>query len=368
MLPALARRSAAGFGDQLRWPRQAEEAKRRLLRSLWPSAQAAAAAGLAWYIAHDLLGHAQPFFAPIAAAISLSSSGSRRGRRILQMVVGVTLGIAVGELIVALIGTGALQIVAVVAVTMAVALLLGIGFFSEGMMFVNQSTASAILVLALNRHGTGPERLLDALVGGGVAAVIGVGLFPADPLAVLRSAERELLRSLAGALSEIAERLERGTAPPTGWILAATQDIHSRLADLAQARVTARATARIAPRRWRLRPVVAVEDARIAQFDLLANAALSVFRGATGVLETAERMPASLSAAVDQFAAALARLASAPQPWPAPVVAAVAEQVDAVIAGVTPETAPRAPVLASLVRAAAGDLLRVLPAASGPAA
>ena len=38
---------------------------------------------------------------------------------------------------------------------MAVALLLGIGFFSEGMMFVNQSVSSAIIVIALRSHGTG---------------------------------------------------------------------------------------------------------------------------------------------------------------------------------------------------------------------
>ena len=40
----------------------------------WNVVQTPAAAGLAWHIAHTLLGHHQPFFAPTAAAVSLSKN------------------------------------------------------------------------------------------------------------------------------------------------------------------------------------------------------------------------------------------------------------------------------------------------------
>jgi hypothetical protein len=40
----------------------------------WSVVQTPAAAGLAWYLAHTLLGHHQPFFAPTAAAVSLSKN------------------------------------------------------------------------------------------------------------------------------------------------------------------------------------------------------------------------------------------------------------------------------------------------------
>src|SRR5579871_4983082 len=171
-------RLRAARGVQLDWRDQAAEARLRLRRTMWPTAQAALAAALAWVVAHDGLGHAQPFFAPIAAAISLGTSGIRRGRRIVQMVFGVTLGIAVGEGASAALGSGAPAIGLVVLVTLAAALATGVGVFGEGMMYANQSAASAILVVSLHRHGTGPERLVDALVGGGVAGVIAVGLFP----------------------------------------------------------------------------------------------------------------------------------------------------------------------------------------------
>ena len=180
--------------------------------ALWPCAQAALAAGLAWLIAHNLLGHAEPFFAPIAAAISLSTNRIRRGRRILQMVAGVMLGVGLGVAATWVMGTSALSIGVTVLVTMVAGMALAVGVFGEGMMFVNQSAAAAVLIIALHKHGSGSERAIDALVGGGVAAVIGVGLFPADPLAVMRRAEREVLRSLAGALARVAELLRAGTA------------------------------------------------------------------------------------------------------------------------------------------------------------
>ena len=182
-----------------------------------PILQASLAAGIAWYVAHDLLGHAQPFFAPIAAAISLSTSHVQRSRRTVQMVVGVLLGIGVAELLHQVVGDGALPIGVVVLVTMLLAAGLGVGFVGEGMMFANQAAASAVLVIALHRAGTGAERATDAIVGGAVALVIGVGLFPADPLKLLWGAESGVLRSLAAIL----ERTHDENADRTVRVMAA---------------------------------------------------------------------------------------------------------------------------------------------------
>ena len=360
MLDAASSRSPDLRSVQLAWRDQASEARRRLRDALWPAVQAAVAAALAWLLAHDALGHAQPFFAPIAAAIALSTSATRRGRRILQMLAGVLLGIAVGEAAAAVMGTTAVTIGIVVLVTMAAALIAGVGFFSEGMMFVNQSAAAAILVVALHRAGTGSERLVDALIGGGVAGVIGVGLFPAHPLALLRSAEREVLRSLAGALGRVGDLLSDGIPAEPGWTIAAAQDIHRQLAELAQARLTARANVRIAPRRWRLRAEVAREDRRISELDLLANAALSLFRVAIGALDEGEALPRELCANLDELAKVLGLLAAAAQPWTEELRAGAAARVAATVDALAPVSAPRAPILASLVRATGRDLLAIL--------
>jgi len=58
-------------------------------------AQTAVTAGLAWFLAAELLGHPQPFFAPIAAIICLGGTFGHRLRRGVEIALGVAVGIAV---------------------------------------------------------------------------------------------------------------------------------------------------------------------------------------------------------------------------------------------------------------------------------
>ena len=52
------------------------------LKGIWFTlAQTSVASGLAWYLAHDVLAHPQPFFAPIAAAVRVSWSRTRSKSR-----------------------------------------------------------------------------------------------------------------------------------------------------------------------------------------------------------------------------------------------------------------------------------------------
>ena len=67
------------------------------LRALWlPVAQAALAATLAWWLAHEVIGHRNAFFAPIAALIALGVGVSNRPRRVVELTLGVAVGIGVG--------------------------------------------------------------------------------------------------------------------------------------------------------------------------------------------------------------------------------------------------------------------------------
>jgi uncharacterized membrane protein YgaE (UPF0421/DUF939 family) len=343
----------------LPWRDGAIRARRRVRGALWPAAHAALAAALAWVIAHRVLGHAQPFFAPIAAAIALSTSHMQRSRRIVQMVIGVLLGILVGELGSALLGTSTVALGVIVLATMLLAVMLGAGFVGEGMMFVNQAAASAILVVAVRGHGIGGERALDALVGGAVALVVGVILFPAAPLPRLREAERAVLRSLFSALDQVTALLRSGEQAQSDWTLAIGYEIHERLARLAQARLTAKANVRIAPRRWHLRPVVDAEDRRIARLDLLANSMLSLVRAVTGALDDGEPVPAGLQHQIASFATAIGALADAPQPWPESVTRNAVEIAKHAIDQATAQRVDRTPVIASILRAGGRDLLEL---------
>ena len=273
------------------------------------------------------------------------------------MVGGVLLGIAVAEILSALMGRDTAALGLIVLTTMLLAVLLGAGFVGEGMMFVNQAAASAILVVTVRGHGIGGERAVDALVGGAVALVVGVILFPADPLPRLRDAERAVLRSLSSALEQVGALVRSGEQPGSDWTLATGYEIHEQLARLADARITAKANVRIAPRRWHLRRSIDAEDRRIAQLDLLANSMLSLVRAVTGAIDDGESLPAALTDRIARFAQALRELAEMPQPWPEPIVRDAARTARDAIDHATAQRVDRSPAIASILRAGGRDLL-----------
>jgi hypothetical protein len=67
--------------------------------------QSGLSAGVAWYIAADLLNHVKPIFALISAVIVLVGAAGGRLRRAFEMVLGVALAIA--DLLIFVIGVGA---------------------------------------------------------------------------------------------------------------------------------------------------------------------------------------------------------------------------------------------------------------------
>ena len=335
-----------------------------------PALQASAAAGVAWYVAHDIVGHSDPFFAPIAAAVALGTTHVERSRRTVQMLVGVLLGIGVSELLQPVVGGGAIGIgVVVFAVVLLVVAGSG-GFVGQGMMFFNQAASAAVLVIALHRAGTGPERVSDALIGGAVALVVGVGMFPANPIELLASAEQSVLRALLGILEQC-HRLEPGVDvqdahvhdADVAWALTATQDVHAQLARLTHARSTARVSVRVAPRRMRLRATIDREEARVSQLHLLAGSVLSLVRTLVDGREDGDLLAGSSSYEVDRLAGALRVLHGAHLPWTAAVVADVTERVGG-LASAALEPAPAGEAAVQLsARRVAKDLLRVLSSA-----
>ena len=176
----------------------------RLRTAALPVLQCALAAALAWLVATELVGHVRPFFAPIAAIVCLGVSLGPRLRRSVELVVGVSVGILVADLLISQIGSGAWQIGLVVLLAMGAAVLL-----DGGAVITLQAGSSAVLVATLLPPGQsgGPQRALDALVGGVVAIAV-VALVPADPL---RSARRHgcgVLTALAEVLRGVATGLE----------------------------------------------------------------------------------------------------------------------------------------------------------------
>jgi uncharacterized membrane protein YgaE (UPF0421/DUF939 family) len=246
-------------------------------------AQSAVAAGIAWELALQLPDHGSPFFAPIAAVISLGATVGRRGRQAVEMMTGVALGILIGAALIALAGAGWWQIV----VGTAVALVAATGAGATPMVR-NQAAASAILVVALHRPGSNlaVQRLEDALIGGAVAIVIARILFPVNPLELVRDEARSLRSALSAALDEVAEALAAHDRDRAQAGLDAVDAIDEH--DLARALLLAREVARAAPRRRPLRRRIDVLSAVYRGLEASVSDAHAIATGALRLLD-AER-------------------------------------------------------------------------------
>lgn len=275
------------------------------LRGVWfPIIQTSVASGLAWYIASDVLAHPQPFFAPIAAAVCLSISNVLRAQRAVQMMIGVSLGIWMGGLIQSLLGTGVVPVAVTVLVALCVAVVIGRGFIGQGMMFVNQTVVSSILVVALYRSGVGYERIADALIGGCLAIIFAALLFPADPLTLLRRARVAALDVLRGVLSRTADFAAGRREPAPDWPLPAVDRVHEQVGALIQARATARQVVRISPRRWGLRGAVRAADHQALHLALLAVSVLQLARVVAAALDGNNWLPPTVPAVFAELVAA----------------------------------------------------------------
>src|SRR5438309_1345761 len=149
-------------------------ARQRVHGHLWPILQTAVAAVGAWYLAVLLGVEHRPTFASIAAVISLGAAFGERRQRAIQLIAGVMLGIVLADLLVRAIGYGLPQIGVLVVLAMLSAVILG---GSE--LLVTEAAVSAILVATLS--STPEVRLLEVLIGGGVALVVHTLVFPPDP-------------------------------------------------------------------------------------------------------------------------------------------------------------------------------------------
>src|ERR687893_3151499 len=178
----------------------------RFRAGVWPVVQTALAATLAWSAAALILGHEQPFVAAIAAVISIGAVAGQTLKRAAEWILGVAVGLAVADLIMLAIGTGPVQTGIIVGLAMAAALLM-----RGGAMFVTEAGVSAVLVANLDptTYGVSPDRLLEALVGGGIALAVSA-IFPSNPSMRARQAARPVLEDLATALRDAAAALIGG--------------------------------------------------------------------------------------------------------------------------------------------------------------
>jgi uncharacterized membrane protein YgaE (UPF0421/DUF939 family) len=216
--------------------------------SLGLALQASVAAGLAWFIAHTLFHHTQPYFAPIAAVATLAVSVGQRMRRAVEIVLGNAFGILLGEVLVLIIGRGAWQVALVVFLAILIAI-----FAGGSPALIVQSAAAAVLVVSIlptSGHFIF-GRFVDAIVGGGVGLVVVALLLPLNPLTVVTREAGPLLDGIASGLARTAVALaDRDADHAQAAIDAMEKDTEARFAALEDAITAGREISLLAPLRW----------------------------------------------------------------------------------------------------------------------
>jgi uncharacterized membrane protein YgaE (UPF0421/DUF939 family) len=256
--------------------------------------QAGVAAALAWFLAHDLIGRPAPFFAPIAAVITLASSMGQRLRRTTELVIGVAIGIGVGDALILVIGSGPWQIGLIVVLAILVAT--GVG---GGTPLVVQSASSAVLVATLtSATGLPWTRFFDALVGGGVGLLVMTILLPLNPLTVVRRAVDPALTALTDGLHQVAGGLADGDREVVQDALAKLRAAESTFAGASAAILAARENVAFAPARWHTRGALNQYVDGADQITYALRNVRALTRRADTALGDSESVPAMLPAAI----------------------------------------------------------------------
>lgn len=247
-----ARLAAAGLGrsmDARRWKVlltvRARLGARRVRESFVPILTASVTAGVAYLVSGDLLGHAVPMFAPIAAWLVLGHSADRQLRRSVEFGVGMTLGVWFGELFLRLFGTGAWQVAVVLALSALIA-----KFLDRGILMTTQAGVQSVVIVTMPASAVAVDGALgrwsDALVGA-LLAILVTAVLPVNITRRPRALARSALDQLSAVLTTLARGLRTGDPQLAADALAQGRGSQQALDSWASAMRSARDMVRVNP-------------------------------------------------------------------------------------------------------------------------
>jgi uncharacterized membrane protein YgaE (UPF0421/DUF939 family) len=252
---------------------------RGLLPDAW-ACKTALAAAVAWELGRRLPGTSHPYFAAMAAILTLHISVAESVSRGLQRMLGVVSGVLLALEAARLMGASAWSLGALVLAALTVGRWLRLGPLGTP-----QVAVSALLVMAIGgqaRWGYALDRALETAAGAAIGVAVNALVAPPSHVPAAEQALRALAEALAGVLRDLARRL-----PPS--LVAAEAELHRSRA-LSRAIDGARAALALAEESLRFNPLAGGEQRRLRQlrhaFAGLEHAALQV-RGMARALRDA---------------------------------------------------------------------------------
>ncbi|MER7082360.1 Uncharacterized membrane protein YgaE, UPF0421/DUF939 family [Saccharopolyspora kobensis] len=269
------------------------KAWRRVAADFWPLLQTTLAVVVSWVLAGQL--HNSPFFAPVAAVVALNADRGERGINAVRLMLGVIVGIVVADI--ALLGHTSRTVVLAGATFVAMLISFALG---GSRLVIAQAAAGAILTVTIGDPAAGTGRLLDALIGAGVALVISQVLFPAEPLKLLRRAEMAALDEVATALSLTCKALRTHDNTFAAQAIDTLRNAEDPLSALSGIRKRIRDVARRAPYWWRGVAAIRREAEHSGELDLLDSSCVTLVR----TVKATEENRVLLAPAIEQLTCA----------------------------------------------------------------
>ena len=336
--------------------REAVERGRRWRSRVVFIAQCAVAAGAAYAIARYVFRVPIPLFAPVAAMICLGMSHGQRLRRALEITLGVAVGALIGESFVHLFGIGTWQVIAIVALGMSIATLLG-----AGVLMVTQAGVQGLIVALLAAQpSTAFGRWFEALIGSVTALAIAT-LTPLGPLRRPRRTASAVLSRMSALLICTASELGRGDVTALERILDDARDTEQSLADLRVQSGDSLEITRISPFYRSRRDEVQRVAAQLVPLDRAVRNSRVLIRRAVTATQAEEHVPLTHLALVWELADVADLVSDAVASGePAPDVATVIAHVAREAMVDDPSADLSAEVIRAQVRSILVDFLMVL--------
>jgi len=209
--------------------------------------QATVGAGLAYWVAHVLFGHSQPFFAPISAVIILGLSGGDRMKKALEMSIGGIIGVAVGDILFEFVGQGPFQITLIVLAGLIVG-----SFITKSPLVANQIVFGSILIATIfppTEGMGGLDRAVDAMIGSAIG-IVTIALIPNSPLNQARREVCKVLGMASSVLSDVSYGLRNNDPQLIEDARDAVRGTQSNINSMLDAAKSGREAAEVSPIMW----------------------------------------------------------------------------------------------------------------------
>lgn len=234
--------------DRIRAVEDSVQARfKRMRKRLLPILQTGIAAGFAYWVSKDVIGHHRPFFAPISVVIIIGMTGGDRISKAWDIALGCLVGVLIGDLFLYRLGEGGWQIALVVSLSLLIA-----SFFSSSQLMNNQVAIGAILIATIMPPGaevTGIDRTIDALVGCAVALAT-LALIPQAPVTGARAEISKVMALVSSVLDDVASGLRSGDPECISDALDAIRGSQSRIDSMAAEIQSGEESTKLSPFLW----------------------------------------------------------------------------------------------------------------------